>query len=255
MQIDAVKIPGLMKFKKMVHGTSPRFCITEDKKKEELNLNPKSDSRHRNNLRKKFLLSLGTLEREPIFLNQVHGDQIFCIDEMDLSLTGEVLMGDALISNVPNINIAVFTADCLPVIMYDPHLNIVGVIHAGRKGTSLKIVSKTLQRMIQKYGSVPKNIMLGFGPGIGGCCYEVGDECLESFRDSYLQVERFTFPKKKGKSMLDLKLANRLDALGAGILDKNIFDCQICTVCSNNLFFSYRKMDAGRMMTVAMLLP
>jgi polyphenol oxidase len=255
MQINPIKIPGLIKFNKLIHGISPRLCLTEDKNKVELNLNPKADEWHRNGFWKDFISPLGASQQEPFFLNQVHGDQIYCIDEINHSLIGGVLMGDAIISNLPNKNIAVFTADCLPVIIYDIHLNIVGVIHAGRKGTSLRITGKTIRKMVEKYGSSPKNIVVGFGPGVGGCCYEVGSECLESFRDSYSLIEQFAIAKGNKKYMLDLKIANRLNALDEGILEGNIFDCDICTVCNNNLFFSYRKMDTGRTMTVVTLLP
>ncbi len=255
MQIDAVKIPSLIKFNKLIHGISPRFYLTEDQSKAELNLNPKANDWRRDNLWKDFLRPLGAHQHEPFFLNQVHGDQIYCIDEISQPHIGGVFMGDAIISSVPNQNIAIFTADCLPVIIYDTYLNIVGVIHAGRKGTSLIIVGKTIRKMVEKYGSDPKNIVVGFGPGVGGCCYEVDYECLEPFRDFYSPINRFTIAKENKKYMLDLKIANHLNALDEGILKENIFDCDICTVCNNDLFFSHRKMDAGRTMTVAMLLP
>ena len=109
--------------------------------------------------------------------------------------------------------------------------------------------------MTEKYESNLKNIVIGFGPGIGGCCYEVDYECLEPFRHSFLSTEDFAFEKKYNKYMLNLKEANRSDALEEGILAENIFDCDICTICNNNLFFSYRKNDIGRTMTAAMLLP
>ena len=113
MQINALKIPGLIKFNKLLHGVSPRFYLTTNKKKAELDLNPKSNSWHHKSLWKDFLSSTGALQQEPFFLNQVHGDQIYCLDEMKNPLIGGVLMGDAIISNLPNKNIAVFTADCL----------------------------------------------------------------------------------------------------------------------------------------------
>jgi len=255
MQIDAIKIPGLTKLNKLVHGISPRLGLTNDNNKIELNLNPKANDWRGNSFWKDFLQSLKTSQQEPFFLSQVHGDQIYCLDEISHSSKGGVLMGDAIISNLPNKNIAVFTADCLPVITYDIHLNIVGVIHAGRKGTSLRITEKTIQKMVKKYGSSPKNIVVGFGPGVGGCCYEVGVECLESFRGSYSSIERFVVANENKKYMLDLKIANHINALDAGVLEKNIFDCDICTVCNNDLVFSHRKLDAGRTMTVVMLLP
>lgn len=255
MQINALKITGFTKFDKLVHGISPRFYLTKDKNKEELNLNPKADDWIRNNLWKGFLDQIGAPQEKPFFLNQVHGDQIYCIDEIDHSLISGAFMGDAIISSVPNKSIAVFTADCLPVIIYDIHLSVVGIVHAGRKGTSLTIVGKTIRKMIERYGCDFKNIVIGFGPGVGGCCYEVNYDCLEPFRDSYSPIERFAIAKENKKYMLDIKMANRLNALDEGILEENIFDCDICTVCNNDLFFSYRKMDIGRTMTVAMLLP
>ncbi len=254
MEINAERIPGLIKFNKLIHGISPRLYLTKNKIKAGLNLNPKANDWRQRSLWKHFLNFLGMIEQEPFYLNQVHGDKIYCLDEIDQSLTSGVLMGDAIISNIPNKNIAVFTADCLPVIIYDACLNVVGVVHAGRKGTSLKIVGKTIRRMVERYSSEPKNITVGFGPGVGGCCYEVDSECLEPFRDSYLSIDRFAIEKENKKYMLDLKMANLLDALDEGILKENIFDCDICTVCNNDLFFSHRKKDVGRTMTVAMLL-
>ena len=255
MEINVARISGLMKFKKMVHGTSPKFFVDDRKKKCELNLNPKSKNWICDSLWKSFLISASMSGRKPFFLNQVHGNQIYCLNEINLSLEEGKLKGDAIISNIPNVNIAVFTADCLPIILYDPHMNVIGVVHAGRIGSSLRILSKTIKKMIQKYSSSPENIVLGIGPGIRGCCYEISNECLEPFRRSYPQVNQLAVPSQNEKYMLDLKSANRLDALNIGILSKNIFDCNICTVCNNDLFFSHRKMDVGRMMTAVMLLP
>ncbi len=253
MTIKVEKIPGLTKFNKLIHGISPRFYLTENKTKLELNLNPKANDWRRRSLWKHFLSTLEASKQEPFFLNQVHGDQIYCLNETDRHLTGGVLIGDAIITNIPNKSIAIFTADCLPVIIYDAYLQIIGVVHAGRKGTSLKIVGKTICRMVENFNSKPKNIVIGFGPGAGGCCYEVGYECLESFCHSYLSIERFAFEKENKKYMLDLKMANRLNALDEGILEENIFDCDVCTICNNDLFFSHRKKDTGRTMTIAML--
>jgi YfiH family protein len=257
MKICSIKIHGLIKFRQLVHGVSPRLVTINEGKEVDLDMSPISDMWHCEKNWKKFVRSLYsspvTLEEEPYFLKQVHGNKVYSVEEIDERGS---LEGDAIVSNMPYKPIGVFTADCLPIIMYDFRLNAVGVIHAGRKGTSLCVLKKTLAKMTSEYGSDPKDIAVGFGPGVGGCCYEVGVECMEPFSSIFSDVGQVAFFKDDGKVMLNLKKANRLQALEAKILDENIFDCGFCTVCEYRRFFSYRRnRDTGRMMTLAMILP
>ena len=105
----------------------------------------------------------------PYLLNQVHSDQIFCLKDVS-KMQDQVskINADALITHLNETPIGVFTADCIPVLLFDTRLHVVAAIHAGRKGTQKSIVNKTILAMKREYGCRPKDLVAGMGPGIGG---------------------------------------------------------------------------------------
>ena len=175
-------------------------------------------------------------------MKQVHGDRVFILDDPQKS-SGQVEQetADALITHLTEKPIAVLTADCVPVIVYDPERHVVGVIHAGRKGTQKRIVSKTISVLSSIYGCRPKDMVMAFGPAIAGCCYEVDDLCIAPFRKHYQEWKEFVTVNSKNRFMLDLLKANEADGLGAGILKDNIHQSGECTSCNNDRWFSYRR--------------
>ena len=202
-----------------------------------------------------FLESLDIIAEEMFILNQVHGNRVYVLEDPDLSpeQVGAV-EGDALITHLVNRPIGVLTADCVPIILYDPERHVTGAVHAGRKGTQKRVLSNTLATMTQVYGSRPADIIVGFGPAIGGCCYEVDEPCLPPFQESFGNWKKFTKKSADGKYLLNLPEANKLDALSAGVQLKNIFDLEECTACHLERWFSYRKEGpTGRLVSLAML--
>ena len=104
----------------------------------------------------------------------------------------EILIdGDALITDRTKIAIGVFTADCVPVILVDTRKGVIAAVHSGWKGTKALIVSKTIERLQENYGSRAKDIRVYIGPHIGGCCYEVSKELIEEFtsEDIYSNIK------------------------------------------------------------------
>lgn len=154
---------------------------------------------------------------------------------------------DGFITDKKNVPIAVFTADCLSVFLYDPKTPAIGMVHCGWRSTKENIVAKAIKLMQERFNVDPKNLHAGFGSSIRSCCYEVSKEFKDYFPKDLIE--------KDGKFYLGLAAVNKKQLTDAGLKDENIFPPQVCTFCHNDEFFSYRKegMDCGRMMSVMML--
>lgn len=157
---------------------------------------------------------------------QVHGDHIEINPAQDSGFEA-----DAVILTEKGRGLVMNFADCTPIILFDPKLNIAAGVHAGWRGTAAQIAQKTALKMIE-LGSAPENIRAAIGPCIAKCCFEVTEEVVEALKP-YVAYE----PKGE-KFMVDLKETNRrqLEAIGV----KNIDILPNCTVCENERFFSYR---------------
>ena len=129
-------------------------------------------------------------------------------------------------------------ADCTPLIIYDEKLNIGAVSHAGWRGTAGKIAALTVKKMTEIYSSNPADLKAAIGPAISFCCYNVGEDVLEKLV-STVQDKDGIFDERNGEFFVDLKEINKRQLLEAGV--KNVDVCPYCTVCDNDLFFSYRK--------------
>lgn len=134
-------------------------------------------------------------------------------------------------------------ADCTPVIIYDSKKHIAAVSHAGWRGTAGMIASKTVEKMVSEFGSKTDDLKAAIGPAISFCCYNVGEDV---YRQLSQTVKDFTglYEIRQGDIFVDLKGINKRQLIEAGIDENNIDVCPYCTVCNNNLFFSYRKENA-----------
>jgi YfiH family protein len=199
-----------------------------------------------------FLSKFGIDHRSLVCAKQVHGDSVRYVREEDLgngALTYETAVADtdAFVTDKPSIPLAIFTADCLSVFLYDPEAPAIGLVHAGWRSTKAGILGKTIRLMRDKFGTRAENLIVNFGPAIRECCYEVGEE----FRD-YFPAD---VAQGKGKFYLDIVGINRKEAVASGIREDNISDSRICTSCRNKEFFSFRRegKNCGRMISVMML--
>jgi polyphenol oxidase len=277
-RLNTLRSEALARIPWLIHGFSTRSAgFSRVYGGHTLNLGfTKRDSRRtveRN--RQAFLQQLGSVhDKKPwplVTLRQIHSDLIHCVAK----LPEEPLVGDGLITRMPGILLAVQTADCLPIILVDTK-KAVGVFHAGWRGTVKRIVEKGVGEMRHWFGTLPKNIKAAIGPGIHGCCYEVGAEVRQQFESQFAYAEdlfreikdsdpvREKYPllfltaRAPGhgdllpKIFLDLVEANRRQLISAGVLPKNIDASPLCTACRPDLLFSYRaeKGVTGRMMGV-----
>ncbi|OGW26699.1 MAG: hypothetical protein A2X59_05520 [Nitrospirae bacterium GWC2_42_7] len=182
------------------------------------------------------------IKKDNIFMPiQKHTDKIVMIES---SL--EPKIADAVITNQKGILIGVQTADCVPLLLYDSEREVCGAVHAGWRGTAEGILKKTLDLMINRFMSDPKNIIIAIGPGIRWCCYAVGQDVLESVKGATGEGEYFT--SIQGKNCLDLPSANKYQALQSGVPEKNIWISEECTFCNPEKYYSYRysKGQTGR---------
>jgi YfiH family protein len=205
------------------------------------------------NNRKDFLGDLGIDYKDLVCAGQVHGSSVSYVTAESkgsgaLTHISALTGCDALITDIKIIPISIFTADCLSIFLYDPQRPALGLVHAGWRGTKERIVAKTLQAMSENFHTCARDLLVGFGPAIRSCCYVVGREFNGLFSDGVtVRGEDYYF---------DLALVNSRQLLDAGVYSGNIFDCQFCTSCCHEDFFSYRKErdSSGRMISVAMLL-
>jgi polyphenol oxidase len=175
---------------------------------------------------------------------QTHGSEIVIADERFNS--APLQEADAIMTDKPNIPIAVRTADCLPIFIFDPTHQAIAVVHAGWKGTQKEIFKETYLTMQAKYKTDYEDLLIAFGPAIRSCCYEVGQEFAGHFPNAVVL--------RDGKLYMDVIKANRDQLYSLGIERDQFFDCRICTSCDKS-YFSYRRDGdkAGRMVSVMML--
>jgi hypothetical protein len=202
--------------------------------------------------RNNFLTSVGIDYRDLVCAKQVHGDNIRHIKEEDrgsgaLSYDTAIPDTDAFLTDRKNVPLAVFTADCLSLFLYDALQPAIGLIHAGWRSTQKNITAKAIKLMQELFATNPASLYVGFGPAIRSCCYEVGLDTGNLFPQDIIN--------RNNRYYLDLVKANKKQALDSGVKEANIFDPEICTSCRNDEFFSYRKegKDCGRIMSVIML--
>lgn len=188
-------------------------------------------------------------------VNQVHGENIIKVDEMNIREVRTV-HADAMISRVPGIAIGVETADCVPVLLYDPVMRAVAAVHAGWRSTVKKIVQKTVNRMHEEFGTETSRLIAAIGPAICGKCYEVDEPVMGPVREAFSFWQEVSAPRGADRWGLDLVKANKLELMQIGLDEKNIHSTGMCTACGKDRFYSFRaEGKTGRMLSVIMVKP
>jgi YfiH family protein len=181
-----------------------------------------------------------------VSVKQVHGTDVLVLDRpishQDMFQGG----WDALVTNQPDVLLTVKTADCVPVLVYDPARRIVAAIHAGWRGTVADIVPKTLSLLRDRFGSESRSLQLGIGPSAGVCCYEVDDPVLCRLRLADRDRSTIVRESGMGKAMLDLRGLIRLQAEAYGVPHDQVHTASYCTICNQDLFYSYRREGTAR---------
>jgi YfiH family protein len=215
-----------------------------------------------------------------VTLKQIHSS-VLVLGSADCAGRSVPCKGDGLMTDEPGLLLGVQTADCIPVLVADRKRRVVAAFHAGWRGTVKRIVEAGVGRMRLEFGCQPEDLTAAIGPGVGACCYAVGDEVRSSFESQFAYADQlfhevydsdpvrtkypmlFLTQRAPGHSPIgpslhvDLVEANRRQLLDAGLSAKAIYSTGGCTSCHGELFFSHRASQgyAGRMMSVIGIRP
>jgi len=210
------------------------------------------DTRESLGNRKRFLSAIGIDYRDLICAKQVHGKNVAYVRQADkgsgaLDYDSSISGTDGLLTDKKNLPIAILTADCLSVFVYDPVRPAVGILHAGWRSTEKNICGQGIRLMQEKFGSKPDELLVGFGPSIRSCCCKMDNDFKSNFP--------FGLINRDGSVYMDIALINTKQLVDCGVKQDNIFDPGLCTFSQNEDFFSFRKeaQSAGRMISVIML--
>jgi hypothetical protein len=279
--VQWLPVPGWEKFNWLWHGFSTRkggesraYCPSDAPGELNLGFTP-DDSREIVVQNRQLLVEALTGNRgtTPVTLRQIHSSILVLAGTPDTTRE-QPCKGDGLMTDEPGLLLAIQTADCIPVLVADRKRRAVAAFHAGWRGTVKRIVECGVGRMRLEFGSRPEDLVAAIGPGIGACCYAVGEEVLSSFESQFAYAGElfkevystdpvrtkypmlFLTQRAPGHSPigpslhLDLAEANRRQLLAAGLKPRTIQLMGGCTSCHPELFFSHRASQghAGRMM-------
>ncbi|ROR29390.1 hypothetical protein EDD66_103328 [Mobilisporobacter senegalensis] len=196
--------------------------------------------------------SMGMNENDLVFTDQIHDTKIHVATEEDrgkgVAKEREIIGIDGLITNIPNLPLVTFYADCVPLYFVDTKKKAIGLSHSGWRGTVNKMGLKTVEAMTKQYGTNPKDVIAVIGPSICRDCYEVSKDVVLEFKQSFSKrnLDDILEEKTGEKYQLDLWLANKYILLEAGIPIENISISGICTCCNSTLLYSHRASQGMR---------
>ena len=240
------------------HGFSTRVGGVSKPPYDSLNLGPNrgdpTDAVVENSRR--FCAAIGTTAESLVLSAQVHETTVRAVTEAD---RGKGLFrprdytADALVTNVKGLSLAVFSADCGIILLYDPVHPAIGAVHAGWRGCAGGIVEKTVAAMVSEYSSDPADILAAVGPCIGQCCFETDRDVPDAMLAALGDAAAPYLEQRGAKWHVDLAGLNRQWLLKAGVLPEHIDVCGLCTACRPDLFWSHRKMGEARGVQCAMI--
>lgn len=235
------------------HGFTTRMGGVSDGEFASLNL-AYSAERHdpAENVDKNFDILLKAFDTPPhnaVMTHQLHTDNVEIADMLGgVGFTRPLFENgvDGLVCGTDGLLLTVRMADCLPILLYDRRSGAVGAVHSGWKGTIALIGAKAAEKMSILYNSRKSDILVSFGPSVGSCCYEVGEEFREAFISAHSDVLDCAFERRDGRLYADMRRINRILLERAGIPPDNIAVFRPCTCCNPDLFFSYRRQKTQR---------
>lgn len=241
-------------YDEIIHGFTTRLGGVSSGYLSSMNLSFASEREHPEHVRENFRRlaeSVGFDASSLVFSSQMHTTNVIKVGRGDTGCGTLREYGfhdvDGFITDEPGVTPAVFSADCVPVLFFDPVHRAVGAAHSGWRGTAAGIVRVLVSRMTEAFGSDPSDLLVTVGPAICRRCYEVSEEVAVQFPSSCLEA------KPDGKYQLDLHRANELLLLDSGILPGHLFLSNLCTSCNKELLFSHRATGGRRGLTAGFI--
>jgi len=258
--IPLLQFPHFKKFGKVFHSFTTRQGGGSKGPFESLNLGFHTDDLYQRVLhnRKKLFSALGWKLESVVTPIQVHGKRVTKVNKKHkgrgaYDLESALPAADGLITNEKGILLMINVADCFPVFLYDPANQALGLIHAGWQGTAKGVIGKGIEAMMTSFGSQPKTLKAGVGPGINKCCYQVGKDLLKKFGNQIMIGNSGKQSGERGDSYLDLKRIIFSQLIECGLKENNVEVAAECTCCNSELFFSHRR-DKGKTGRMAALI-
>lgn len=196
--------------------------------------------------RKRLARALGVKVEDFTYTHQTHTTNVAVVREED---RGKRFMEtDGMVTNVPEICLVTFYADCVPLYFVDPVHKAIGLSHSGWRGTVGRMGQVTLEKMKEVYGTRPEDIYAAIGPSICQDCYEVSGDVIEEFQKSFSKSvwPQLFYKKENGKYQLNLWKANQLVLTEAGVTEQKIAVTNLCTHCNPEILFSHRSTGVRR---------
>ncbi|HEV2322816.1 MAG TPA: peptidoglycan editing factor PgeF [Terracidiphilus sp.] len=280
--VELIEAPQWRELEWLWHGFSTRRGgasrgFSEARGKGELNLGFSTEDDRETVIANRRLLAeavTGSPATPLVTVKQIHSDLVLHAGPADAAL--QPRKADGLMTDEPGLLLAIMTADCIPVLVADRSRRVVAAFHAGWRGTVKRIVECGVGRLRLEFGSRPEDLIAAIGPGIGGCCYAVGEEVQAAFESQFVYARelftemydpdpvRLKYPmlflnqRAPGHATpmmsvhLDLVEANRRQLVDAGLSPDRIQCVGACTSCHTEQFFSHRAEHGrtGRMMAV-----
>ena len=178
---------------------------------------------------------------------QTHSDIVLPVGKAQWGtalVEGASAESDALVTNEPGTALVIYTADCTPILLWDPVTGAVGAAHAGWRGTAADIAGKTVQAMVNHYGCDPKNIRAAIGPNIGPCCFETDADVPQAMVEALGEAAYSCIRETGPKYYVNLKEMNALFLRRAGVTQIEI--SSDCTACQPDRFWSHRRVGGNR---------
>ena len=246
--------PAFEQFKDIVHGFSTRLGGVSKGIYASMNLSftrGDEDAAVRENYRR-FAAALGFSEKDIVTSAQTHTANVRIVTDEDrgngITKPRPYTDVDGMITNVRGLVLATFYADCVPLYFIDPVHHAIGLSHSGWRGTVSKIGAVTVKKMQETYGTDPKDVYAAIGPSICQDCYEVSEDVIQEFQNSFAPEHWKTlfYKKENGKYQLNLWEANKIIFMETGITENHISMPGICTCCNPEFLFSHRASHGKR---------
>lgn len=251
-EVKYISFPKLQARNEINHIFSTRLGGVSTGRYESMNLSFNNGDSRENVLEnyKRLCGCAGINVNNLVFSKQTHTNNVLIVDESHRG-TGifkeEFSDIDGLITNRPGVALVTQYADCTPLLFFDPQKKVIASSHAGWRGTALEIGKVTVEKMCSHFGCLPENIIVGIGPCIGSCCYEVDDPVYNAYKKiPYLDLDKVFTKKSNGKYMLNNTLANFEILVNSGIRAENIDISDICTNCNADELHSHRATNGER---------
>lgn len=243
----------------VAHGFSTRLGGVSSAPLDQLNLgaNRGDSPAHVEENFRRMKAAIGATGTHLVKNRQVHGNLVRSVtaaDAMESYADPGTFEADGLVTDEPGLCLTVFSADCIPILFYDPVHHVIAAVHAGWRGTALGIAANAIESMVTRYHCQSEHIRTAIGPGIGTCCFETHTDVPDALMQHLgPDASAVIHPHSNGKFQVDLKQANAIWLRRAGVTPDHIAISPLCTTCHPGLFWSHRILGQNRGSMAAMI--